>query len=134
VLALRYILSTDPQGVDVVAFDLAGLWTLLAGALLGPQETKCRFVVDTAGFDTAGPRDYLDRLPIPGILRAGGLPNATALVAPHDLVLHNTGERFDCSWAQAAYALYPGAAFTVHKERLQNDELAAFLIESSHRG
>jgi hypothetical protein len=70
------------------------------------------------------------RLPIPGILRAGGLPNAAALVAPHDLLLHNTGDVFDSTWAKAAYALYPGATLTAEKDRLQNDALIAFLDRS----
>jgi hypothetical protein len=124
-LALRYALSTGSRALGVAGFGRAGPWALLAGAILGPQEIQCRFVIDTARFDTAGPRDYLDCLPIPGILRAGGLPNAAALVAPHDLVLHNTGEGFDIAWARAAYALYPGATLAVHKERLRNDEWMA---------
>jgi dienelactone hydrolase len=127
VLALRYILSTGPQAVNVVGFDDAGLWTLVAGAVLEPRDTTCRFAIDTAGLNTADHRDYLCRLPIPGILKAGGLPNAAALVAPHDLLLHNTGGVFDSTWAGVAYALYPGAALTVRKDRLPNDALIAFL-------
>lgn len=127
VLALRYILSTGPQAVDVVGFDQAGLWTLIAGAVLEPRDTKCRFAIDTAGLNTADHRDVLCRLPIPGILKAGGLPNAAALVAPHDLLLHNTGDLFDSTWASAAYALYPGATLTLQTDRLQNDALIAFL-------
>jgi dienelactone hydrolase len=134
VLALRYILSADPQTVDVVGFDCAGLWTLIAGAVLEPRDTKCRFAIDTTRFNTAGHHDYLSRLPIPGILQAGGLSNAAALVAPHDLLLHNTGEGFDSAWAGAAYALYPGATFTVQKDRLQNDALVAFLDGSFFHG
>jgi len=127
VLALRHILSTDPQTANVVGFGDAGLWTLIAGAVLEPRDTKCRFAIDTAGFNTADHQDYLCRLPIPGILKAGGLPNAAALVAPHDLLLHNTGDVFDSTWASAAYALYPGATLIVQKDRLQNDALIAFL-------
>jgi hypothetical protein len=134
VLALRYILSADPQTVDVVGFDRAGLWTLIAGAVLEPRDTKCRFAIDTTAFDTANYHDYLSRLPIPGILKAGGLSNAAALVAPHDLLLHNTGEVFDSTWAEAAYALYPGAMLTLQKDRLRNDALLAFLDGSYSHG
>ena len=127
VLALRTILSTASQRVDVVGFGRAGLWTLIAGAVLEPRATRCRFVLDMAGFDTSDDGAYLCQLPIPGILRAGGLPNAAALAAPHDLLLHNTGDRFDASWASAAYALYPGARLAVHKDLLGNDALISFL-------
>jgi dienelactone hydrolase len=127
VLALRYILSTGPRAVNVAGFDVAGLWALVAGAVLEPRDTTCRFAIDTAGLDTADHRDVLRCLPIPGILRAGGLPNAAALIAPHDLLLHNTGDRFDGTWASAAYALYPGTTLALHKDRLPNDDLIAFL-------
>jgi hypothetical protein len=127
ILALRHILPANPRTVNVTGFDRAGLWTLIAGALLEPRDTTCRWVIDTAGFSTAGDHDYLQRLPIPGILKAGGLPNAAALVAPHDLLLHNTGGVFDSTWAEAAYALYPGATLTLQEDRLRNDALVAFL-------
>jgi hypothetical protein len=87
--------------------------------------------VDTLGFDTAGHHDYLAYMPIPGILKAGGLPNAAALVAPHDLLLHNTGDAFDASWARAAYALQPGAVLALQEDRLQNRALVAFLAGST---
>ncbi|MFL7808109.1 MAG: hypothetical protein AB8I80_05745, partial [Anaerolineae bacterium] len=122
------------QTVNVVGFGDAGLSTLIAGAVLEPRDTTCRFAIDTAALNTADQQDYLCRLPIPGILKAGGLPNAAALVAPHDLLLHNTGDGFDSTWAQAAYVLYPDATLTLQRDRLQNNALIAFLDGSSLPG
>jgi len=39
------------------------------------------------------------------VLRAGGLPNATALITPRALFLHNTSDRYDTSMVKAACAL-----------------------------
>ncbi|MDA0745204.1 MAG: hypothetical protein O2954_01720 [bacterium] len=127
VLGLRHILSADSKEVNVVGFGDAGFWTLIAGAILEPQEGSLRFVIDASGFDTANNSEYLNRLPIPGIRSAGGLLNAAALVVPHDLLMHNTQGRFDTTWAEAAYALDSNTVLTVQQDRLKNDVLIAFL-------
>jgi len=59
---------------------------------------------------------------MPGVLRAGGLPNTVALIAPHVLFLHNTGDRFDTSMVKAAYALWQA-----------EDKLADVTIDSAMR-
>jgi len=62
-----------------------------------------RFAIDANGFSTASEDRYLKEMFIPGILRAGGLPNALALIAPRPLLLHNTGDVFETAWASEAY-------------------------------
>jgi hypothetical protein len=68
---------------------------------------------------------------IPGILKAGGLPNALAFIAPRALFLHNTHNYVDTSWAEAAYRS-PGTVsnFVVAKERKDDHELLRFLTET----
>ena len=127
VLAVRHLLATQTGPIQVVGLQEAGLWALLAAAASGPQERSLRFVVDVNGFDTAAVAAYLSELPIPGILRAGGLANAAALVAPHDLLLHNAQGHFASEWAERAYALYPDAALVIEKARIKNEQLAAYL-------
>ena len=127
VLAVRHLLATQTGPIHVVGLQEAGLWALLAAAASGPQERSLRFVVDVNGFDTAAVAAYLSELPIPGILRAGGLANAAALVAPHDLLLHNAQGHFASEWAERAYALYPDAALVIEKARIKNEQLAAYL-------
>jgi pimeloyl-ACP methyl ester carboxylesterase len=121
-LALRHM----PGGrANIVGFGNAGLWAIIAGAF--SERTDLQIVSDIGTFNTTSENDYLNRLPIPGILKAGGLPNAAALIAPNNLLLHNTGDAFDTSWAEAAYALYPEAILTLKNDRLKNDDLIDFL-------
>ena len=109
-LALRHM----PSGpANIVGFGNAGLWAIIASAI--SERANLQIVSDIGAFNTTTENDYLNRLPIPGILKAGGLPNAAALIAPNNLLLHNTGDAFDTSWAEAAYALYPEATLT-HKK------------------
>jgi hypothetical protein len=74
---------------------------------------------------------YLDDLFIPGILSAGGLGNAAALIYPRRVLLHNTRGVFDTSRASAAYGL-PGASakpndFFVYAEVVEARVLAHFM-------
>ena len=127
VLALRQVLSADSQTVNVVGFGNAGLWTLVAGAVIGSPDKSLRFAIDTNGFDTSNNHDYLSYLPIPGILKAGGLPNAAALIGPQDLLLHNTDGNFDVGWAEAAYAASSECTLDIQEGRLENEALLEFL-------
>ncbi|MGY8827309.1 MAG: alpha/beta hydrolase family protein [Candidatus Latescibacterota bacterium] len=126
-LALRYLLATNAKKLHVVAFGPAGLWALVAGAILARQEASMHFVIDANAFATANDRAYLNSLPIPGMLRAGGLPNAAALIAPHGLLLHNTNDAFETSRAKAAFALHPRAMLVVEEARLDNAALLAHI-------
>ncbi len=124
ILTLRHI---STESTNIVGFGNAGLWTLIAGATI--QDTNLRLVSDVGAFNTASENDYLKRLPIPGILKAGGLPNTAALIAPNNLLLHNTDDTFDTTWAEAAFSLSPEATLTTQNDLLKNDDLINFLCE-----
>ncbi len=124
-LALRHLLD-DYRQLNAAGFGTAGLWLLMAGALCS-ADGRLRLVVDADGFATDRTSDYLDKLPVPGILCGGGLPNAAALLAPCDLLLHSVGESFDTSWAERAYALYEDASLQIERGRVTNDALVDFL-------
>jgi dienelactone hydrolase len=124
ILSLRHITS---ESINIVGFGHAGLWTLIAGATI--QNTNMRIVSDVNKFNATSEEDYLKRLPIPGILKAGGLPNAAALIASNNLLLHNTSDAFDTSWAEAAFSLSSDATLTVQNDLLKNDDLVNFLCE-----
>ena len=110
-LALHHI----PDGpTNIVGFGNAGLWTIIAGAI--SERTDLQIASDIGAFNTNN-RERLPQTPAhPGILKAGGLPNARALIAPNNLLLHNTDDAFDTSWAEAAYALHPEATLTVKND------------------
>ena len=85
-LALRHI----PDGpVNIVGFGNAGLWALIAGAIT--ERADLQIASDINAFNTTTENDYLNRLPIPGILKAGGLPNAATTHRPEQLVLAQHG-------------------------------------------
>ncbi|MBT5828635.1 MAG: hypothetical protein HOH77_00460 [Candidatus Latescibacteria bacterium] len=126
-LALRHLSSQQHKTINVVGFHTAGLWALIAAAA-NDLDTSIRFFIDANGFDTHSESDYLTHLPIPGILKAGGLNNAAALVAPNTLHIHNTSDTFDTSWAKAAYEHNTNASLTTQSDRLKNDELISVLI------
>jgi len=125
-LALRHILDGQYAQLSAAGFGSAGLWLLLAGALL-EADARLRIAADVDGFVTDRVDDYLNRLPIPGILRGGGLPNAAALLVPHDVLLHRVGQGFDTSWAESAYRLYGEASLRVERDGVPNDALVDFL-------
>jgi Acetyl xylan esterase (AXE1) len=96
--------------VNVAGFGKAGPWLAVAGAILGaskPSQPILRFVLDANRFDSTSEKPYLEDLFIPGILRAGGLPNALAMIAPGAVLLHNTADRLDTSTFKAARAAAP---------------------------
>jgi hypothetical protein len=74
----------------LVADGDAGPGGLLALAV-APAD---RAVIDVGQFDTSTDTAYLERLYIPGLLRAGGLPTAVSM-ATGRIVIHNAGAGFD---------------------------------------
>lgn len=88
------------SALSVVANGEAGLWALLARGLAPEID---RMVVDAAGFDSTKDEEYVARLPIPGLRRAGDFTTAIALAAPTPLLIHNTGEKFRADELRQTY-------------------------------
>lgn len=120
----------DP--VNVVGLGGAGPWCLLACAVLDvpPAEMpQMCVVIDANGFDTSREESYRKDLYIPGILRAGGLPAAMAIVPASRLLLHNTGSGFDTLWLKAVEALKPTGTDVIQKAKAGDDAIVKWLIE-----
>ncbi len=81
-------LRAQPDAVLVATGDEA-LAGLLAAAIAPPRLA----ILDVGGFDATRDDDYLARLYVPGLRRAGGLRTAMALVADR-LVIHHAGAGF----------------------------------------
>ena len=81
-------LDADP-GAAIVASGDAALAALLASAVVTPRLA----VLDVGAFDTSKDADYVDRLYVPGLRRAGDLATAAA-TAGDALVIHGAGENF----------------------------------------
>jgi dienelactone hydrolase len=117
-------------GAALVANGDAALAALLAAAIAPPRIA----VLDVGGhrpppgadyiapgidgFDTSDDDDYVDRLYIPGLRRAGGLQTAATL-AGERIVIHNAGKRF---------AL---AAPTLQHEPLSANEIVRLILVRS---
>jgi hypothetical protein len=78
----------NPDAALVASGD-AALASLLAAAI-APMRMA---ILDVGTFDTSSDTDFVERLYIPGLRRAGDLATATALIGER-IVIHNAGERF----------------------------------------
>ena len=69
-------------------------------------EGLARTAVDLHGFtESAGTKVLPSGLDLPGLLQFGGVKVAAALACPAPIWIYRTGEVFDASWPQNAYAL-----------------------------
>jgi hypothetical protein len=76
-------------GAALVASGDAALAALLASAIVPPRIA----VLDVGNFDTSSDTEFVERLYVPGLRRAGDVQTA-ARVAGDVLVIHDAGERF----------------------------------------
>jgi hypothetical protein len=81
-------IRADPGAAIVASGDLA-LAALLASAVASPRLA----LLDVGDFDTSKDEDFVDRLYVPGLRRAGDLQTA-ATVGGDALVIHGAGEHF----------------------------------------
>lgn len=73
--------------VDLVGFDKAGPWVVLARGLCG--DAVSRTAADLNGFRFEQVKDFDDEMMLPGALKYGGMAGLAAVIAPHELFLHN---------------------------------------------
>ena len=100
--ALAYLDSRADVGrVELAGLDEAGLWCLLARAL-APAVESC--AVDLQKFKMDSDEQFVKRLYIPLLRRAGDIRTAIALAAPRRLMIHNTGGAFSTAWITRLYS------------------------------
>jgi hypothetical protein len=73
--------------IQVVGWESAGPWVVLAKALAGDAVSRCAADLDGFRFDSVRAID--DPMMLPGALKYGGMAAFAALCAPGDLLLHN---------------------------------------------
>jgi dienelactone hydrolase len=99
--AISYLESRkDICTVNLIGQGEAGLWCMLARVFAPNVE---RTVVDAAGFDNASDQEFIEKLHVPCLRRAGDLRTAGALIAPGRLFIHNTRGRLKTEWIEDAY-------------------------------
>jgi hypothetical protein len=99
-IALARNLSRSGQ-VDLIGWDKAGPWTLLARAL--SARTVRRTAIDFNGFRFDSVTRMTDEMMLPGALKYGGLPVLATLAAPEELHVYNARNAGSNSWLRAAY-------------------------------
>ena len=114
--------------INLVGMDQAGLWCLLARGL-APELNAT--VADVVQFDSSDDSAYLKTLYIPLIRRAGDFQTALTLASPGRLLIHNTGGRFDTTWAEDLYRFANTSNhLRISKERLSLADLTTWLMEN----
>ncbi|MGC9326232.1 MAG: hypothetical protein ACP5I1_01230, partial [Candidatus Hinthialibacter sp.] len=99
--ALAYLQSRyEASQVNLIGGGDAGMWCLLAASMADDLNSV---IIDAAGFEDDGDADFMERLYVPGLRRAGDVRAAQALLAPTPLLIHNTEGRLGVRWAAAAY-------------------------------
>src|SRR5262249_18251401 len=86
--------------IRLVGHGEAGLWALLARAL-APKIDRC--AIDAAEFDTESDAEFIKRLAIPGLRRAGDITTAVAIAPLTALSIFNRGSKFHTEKIEALY-------------------------------
>ena len=95
-------IRTEP-GAALVAGGDAALAGMLAAAVTAPRLA----ILDVGAFDTSKDDDFVQRLYVPGLRRAGDLQTAAKLAGDR-LIIHNAGE-----------------AFTLHNTKIERSKMTA---------
>lgn len=126
VTALTYLNKVKGTGrLSVIGLKEGGLYALLARSYVSGVD---QMVVDAAQFDTTNDDDFLKRLAIPGLRRAGDFTTAVALAPFTPLLLHNTNSRFQTERIAGLYqALGSASQLQVKVEKLTDTAITAWL-------
>lgn len=93
--------ETGSETVNLVGAGRAGLWAALAAAL---DEGALQIAADLDGFDFSNDAEYVEKLSIPGLRRAGDFRAAAVLLSARRALLHNAHDAFPSAWCEAAFA------------------------------
>jgi hypothetical protein len=124
--AIAY-LKTRPEvsSINLVGFEKAGLWCLLARALAPELQNT---VADTSQFRSQDDQSYLDQLYIPLLRRAGDFRTALTIAPATRLLLHNTGPQFEIEWVRNAYRISRAeATLRIESSKISEAEILAWL-------
>jgi hypothetical protein len=111
--------------LNVIGLKEAGLYALLASSYLKGVD---QMVVDAAQFETNNDDEFLRRLAIPGLRRAGDFTTAVTLSPFIPLLVHNTNNRFQADKIEYLYrTLGKAENLQVKAEKLSDATLVTWL-------
>lgn len=123
---LYFTTRGDVSEVSLIGIGEVGLWAMLAAGFTNIKKV----VADASQFDNSNTEAYLDSLPIPSLRRVGDFRTAGTLIAPRNLIIHNTGEEFDTSWIEEVYSnLGIDQNLIVKKSIMPDAEIAGRITE-----
>ena len=113
--------------VDLVGWDAAGPWVMLARALCG--DAVARTAADVNGFTFEKVKTTDDPMMLPGAVKYGGLYALTGLAAPGELYLNHMDAAAQASWLPGVYGAASAAGNLVQKaDKVEQDGVADWLL------
>jgi dienelactone hydrolase len=128
--ALEYLRSrSKAQTVNLVGLETAGLWSYFARAMAGEG---VNLAADLVQFAADTDSEYVDKLFIPGIRRAGDFNAAAVLNTQGRALIYNAGPQFPADWAQQA-AKAAGSEFDLRTTKVAETDLVTWLTSVPRR-
>jgi hypothetical protein len=113
--------------VELVGWEAAGSWVLLARGLCGDEVG--RTAADVHSFNFLNVRTTTNDMMLPGALKYGNLSAFTALTAPGELLYHNNRASGIGKWVKAAYESAGKADAYQHQgDKMEAEKVAAWLV------
>ncbi|MGB9588137.1 MAG: hypothetical protein ACPL7O_08155, partial [Armatimonadota bacterium] len=123
--ALAFLNAGTEGKVQLVGIGEAGPLCLLARAFAPNVQ---RTVIDMNGFDDADDEQFIKQLFVPCLRRAGDFRTAAALIAPGQLLIHNTQGRCSKDWFVDVYkAANNPSALRILETRISDEMLVSCL-------
>jgi hypothetical protein len=127
--ALEYLRSrSKAQTVNLVGLETAGLWSYFARAMAGEG---VNLAADLVQFSADTDSEYVDKLFIPGLRRAGDFHAASVMNTQGRAMIYNAGPQFPADWARQA-AKTAGSEFDL-RTTLPEADLVAWLTSVPRR-
>ena len=124
--ALAYLDGFSGE-TDLVGIGDAGLWCLLAS---GFAPNVNRTVIDASGFDSSDDGAFVEKLYVPCLRNAGDFRTAAALIAPRELLIHNTRRRFETCWLEDVYrAAASPTALDIRASKASDEAIVDWLAQ-----
>jgi dienelactone hydrolase len=128
--ALEYLRSrSKAQTVNLVGLETAGLWSYFARAMAGEG---VNLAADLVQFAADTDSEYVDKLFIPGLRRAGDFHAASVLNTQGRALIYNAGSQFPSDWARQA-AKAAGSELDLRTGSVAEPDLVAWLTSVQRR-
>jgi hypothetical protein len=128
--ALEYLRSrSKAQTVNLVGLETAGLWSYFARAMAGEG---VNLAADLVQFSADTDSEYVNKLFIPGLRRAGDFHAASVMSTQGRALIYNAGPQFPADWARQA-ANAAGSELDLQTKPLAESDLVAWLTSVPRR-